>query len=179
MSCPGHGWGDSSSIMPKGQGRGKHTMESPAAAATSSRMREFSLFHTHWQQTNDLPIRKAGQAWKITSHRHTFLHHNGKLENILILKKTFCSTRGCEDLRLESPGNVGTNACFPKMHEKSSSQQTLKCCTYREATFKKRERKKKQTGFFFKLCSPNRPTHFGTHSVDKAFDTYSCNWAKL
>lgn len=103
MCCPSHGWGDLSSIMPKGRGRGKHTMESPAAVETSSKMRGFSLFHTHWQQTNDLPIRRAGQAWKMTSHQHTCLHHNGKLENILILKKTLCSARGCKDLKVRKP----------------------------------------------------------------------------
>lgn len=178
MSCPGHGWGDSSSVMPKGWGRGKHTMESPAAAETSSKMREFSLFHTHWQQTNDLPIRRAGQAWKMTSHRHTFLHYNGKLKTFWYWRKHFVLLASVKISRLESPGNAGTNACFPKMHEKSPSQQTPKSCIYREATFKKRK-KKKPTGSPLKLCSPNRLTHFGTHSGDKAFDTYSCSWAKL
>lgn len=52
-----------SSIMPRVPGRGKDATQPPAAAATSSKMRFFPLFpHPLATQTNDLPIRRAGQA---------------------------------------------------------------------------------------------------------------------
>lgn len=126
MSCPSHGWGDSSSIMPRVPGRGKHATQHPAAVVASSKMRGFFPLPTATGNTNKWSSHHKGWAGlknDLPPDTH-FCMTMESWKTVWYRRKHFVLPEAAKTSRSESLGNVGTNGGFPKMHKKSSSQQT-------------------------------------------------------
>lgn len=103
-------------------------------------MRFASLPTPSGSQDDDLPIKRAGQAWKMASHPKRFFCATMRRWKLFCCwRKHFVLPETLKISRSESLGNVSTNGHFPKMNNLASVwQKNLNS----KATLKTKQNKK-------------------------------------